>query len=322
MNERPPAWLQTPLTQLLGIRLPVVQGGLAHLAFARLAAAVSNAGGLGQITAASFRAPDDLRQEIRLARSLTPHPFGVNFAIGHRPLDDLLLAALDEGVTVMSFTGGNPEPLFSLIGGAPVRKLVLVAAVRQAQKAEALGADAVIAVGFEGGGHIGRDDIGSLVLVPRVVDSVGIPVLASGGIGDGRGLAAALALGAQGIEMGTRFVATQECIASDAYKQLLVSSTERDTIVIERSMGRPGRAIGTDYSRRIVGMEAEGAGVEELLPLIAGERNQAAIAGALDEGYLWGGQAAGLIQDVPTVSELFRRMLHEAEESRARLGCA
>lgn len=308
--------MRTRLTDLLKIEKPIIQGGLAHLAFAGLAAAVCEAGGLGQITAASMPDGQALRREIRLMRTLTARPFAVNFAIGHRPLEELLDITLDEGVPIISITGGNPEPLIKRAdaSGVKVRKLVLVAGTRQAQKAEALGADAVIAVGFEGGGHIGRDDIGTMVLVPRVVDSVRIPVVASGGIGDGRGLAAALVMGAQGIEMGTRFVATQECIAHAAYKQAIVNGKETDTILIERSLGRPGRALRSAFTEAIVRAEGEGRPIEEILPLVSGEANRrAAIEGDLEHGFVWAGQVMGLINDVPTVKELLERIVVDAE---------
>ncbi|MGE6816871.1 NAD(P)H-dependent flavin oxidoreductase, partial [Heyndrickxia sporothermodurans] len=196
----------TRITDLLNIKYPIIQGGLAYLAYSELAAAVSNAGGLGQITAMSLESPEALRKEIQKVKQLTTFPFGVNFAIGQhgRPYTAYLDVALDEKVAVVSVTGGNPTPFFQYLEGSNVKKLVLVAAKRQAQKAEELGADAVMVVGQEGGGHLGKDDIGSLVLIPQVVDAVLIPVIASGGIGDGRGLMAALCLGAEGIEMGTR----------------------------------------------------------------------------------------------------------------------
>ncbi|HLG28393.1 MAG TPA: nitronate monooxygenase, partial [Paenisporosarcina sp.] len=205
---------QTRITDLLHIKYPIIQGGLAYLAYADLAAAVSNAGGLGQITAMSLETPEALRKEIHKVRSLTAQPFGVNFAIGEqgRPFTHMLDVAIQENVPVVSMTGGNPTAIFNQLKGTEIKKLVLVAATRQAQKAEELGADAVMVVGQEGGGHLGRDDVGTMVLVPRVVDAVSIPVIASGGIGDGRGLMAALALGAEGIEMGTRFIATKECV--------------------------------------------------------------------------------------------------------------
>lgn len=313
--------MRTRLTDLLGIRVPIVQGGLQHLALPRLCAAVSNAGGLGQLTAASFPSPEDLLTAIVETRALTDNPFAVNLAMGHRPLEGHVQAALEAGVGVYSITGGNPEPYLRMLANRGVATLVLVAAVRQAQKAEELGASAVIAVGAEGGGHLGRDDVGTLVLVPRVVDSVAVPVLASGGIGDGRGLAAALALGAEGIEMGTRFVATQECQAHPAYKKALLEAGERDTVVIKRSIGQPGRALKGEWPTRILGLESAGATPEDLFPLISGEVNRrAAREGRLEEGFVWGGQVAGLIHDVPTVAELIERMVEEARASATRAG--
>lgn len=314
--------MRTRVTELLGIRYPIIQGGLAHLAFAELAAAVSNAGGLGQITAATLGGPDALRAEIRRCRELTDKPFGVNFAIGHTPLDDLVKIAVEEGIEIVSVTGGNPEPIFRQLPDR-VLKLVLVASVRQAQKAEALGAAAVIAVGTEGGGHLGRDDITTMVLTPLVVDAVRIPVVASGGIADGRGLVAALALGAEGIEMGTRFVATQECAAHPAYKQALVAARETDTVVIERSRGTPGRALRGPHTDVILAAEARGATFEELFPLISGKANRrAALEGDMDNGFVWAGQAVGLIRDVPKVAELIQRMVTEAEQVVERLSAA
>jgi enoyl-[acyl-carrier protein] reductase II len=308
--------VKTSITQLLEIDVPIVQGGLAHLAFAGLCAAVSNAGGLGQISAVTI--PGDgtgLREEIRAVRALTDRPFAVNFAIStRRDIMDLVETALDEGVRIMSFTAGNPEPFLKRLDGTGVKTLILVAGVRQAQKVEELGGSAVIAVGYDGGGHLGRDDIGTMVLVPRILESVTIPVLASGGIGNGRGLAAALAMGAAGIEMGTRFVATAECIAHDNYKQALVAARETDTRIIERSLGAPGRVLHGPVGDRIIEYEAAGDR-DEVIRLISGKVNQrGAIDGALDEGWVWSGQVAGLIHDVPTVKELIDRMTREAAD--------
>jgi NAD(P)H-dependent flavin oxidoreductase YrpB (nitropropane dioxygenase family) len=314
--------MKTRVTELFGIRYPIVQGGLQHLALPGLCAAVSSAGGLGQLTAAAFATPEKLREGIEETRSLTTAPFGVNFAIGYTPLEDHLTAALEAGITTFSFTGGNPEPFLKRLAGRDVRTIVLVAAVRQAKKAESLGASAVIAVGFEGGGHIGRDDVGTLVLVPRVVDSVKIPVLASGGIGDARGLVAALALGADGIEMGTRFVATQECLAHPAYKQALVEAGETDTVLIKRSIGQPGRVLSGPWAEQILGMERRGASAEELRPLVRGEVNRrAAREGDLEHGYAWAGQVTGLIDDVPTVKELIQRLVRGAKSITDGLCC-
>ncbi|UJF25862.1 nitronate monooxygenase family protein [Planococcus sp. 107-1] len=312
----------TRITDLLGIRLPIIQGGLAYLAYAELAAAVSNAGGLGQITAMSLSAPEQLREEIRKVRELTDQPFGVNFAIGDhgREFSHMLQVAIDENVPVISMTGGNPTPIFEQLEGTPIKKLVLVAARRQAVKAEELGADAVMVVGHEGGGHLGRDDIGTMVLIPQVVDAVTIPVIASGGIGDGRGWMAAHALGAEGIEMGTRFIATKECIhASDAYKNALIASSEQDTVIIKKSIGSPARTLRNGWTDKILEIEAEHPSYEAIKNYVSGEANKKYIyEGKQEEGFGWAGQVTGLIKDVPSVQELIERMVMQAEEIRRR----
>jgi enoyl-[acyl-carrier protein] reductase II len=314
----------TRVSEILNIQYPIIQGGLAYLAYSELAAAVSNVGGLGQITAMSLENPESLRAEIIKLRNLTSKPFGVNFAIGQqgRPFQDMLQVAIDEEVPVVTMTGGNPSPIFEQLQGTKIKKLVLVAARRQAEKAEELGADAVMVVGQEGGGHLGRDDIGTMVLIPQVVDSVSIPVIASGGIGDGRGMMAAMCLGAEGIEMGTRFIATKECVhASEVYKKALVEGIETDTVVIKRSIGAPGRAIGNSWTDQILEVEKRGGGYEGLRHLISGQANARYIhGGKVDEGFAWAGQVMGLIKDVPTVEELFNRMITEAEDIRKKWG--
>ena len=313
---------ETRITQLLGIRYPIIQGGLAYLAYSDLAAAVSNAGGLGQITAMSLKSPEDLKKEMRLVKELTDQPFGVNFAIGQqgRPFEGYVEAALEEGMKIATITGGNPKLVFDVLEGTDVKKLVLVASKRQAVKAEELGADAVMVVGQEGGGHLGRDDVGTFVLVPQVVDAVSIPVIASGGIGDGRGLMAALSLGAEGIEMGTRFIATKECVhASDAYKQALINGTERDTVVIKRSIGAPARALSNSWTDQILQLEKEDVGYKGLKEYISGETNRRYIyEGKVDEGFAWAGQVLGLIKDVPSVAELFNTIISTAESIRTK----
>lgn len=312
----------TRVTNLLNIKYPIIQGGLAYLAYADLAAAVSNAGGLGQITAMSLRDPDLLRAEIHKVRTLTDKPFGVNFAIGMygTGYEDMVRVAVEEKVPVVTMTGGNPAPIFDILKGTDIKKLVLVAARRQAQKAEELGADAVMVVGQEGGGHLGRDDIGTMVLVPQVVDSVKIPVIASGGIGDGRGWMAAHALGAEGIEMGTRFIATKECVdASEAYKEALIASTEADTTVIKRSIGAPARALRSEFTEKILEIERTTPTYEALKDYISGNANKRFIYdGEKDEGIGWAGQVTGMIHDIPTVEELITRMLAEAESIRVK----
>ncbi len=319
-----PERIQTRFTASMGIRYPIVQGGLAHLSLAPLAAAVSNAGGLGQIGAVCFSTPEELQASIREAKGLTAQPFGVNFPLGLTINEQFLDAALEEEPAAISITGGNPEAFLRRIqqSGVASKTLVLVAGVRAAQKAEALGADAVIAVGFEGGGHLGRDDIGTMVLTPRIVDSVRIPMLASGGIVDGRGLAAALALGAAGVELGTRFVAVQESNAHPAYKQAIVTARESDTAIIERSIGRPARVLNGPFVKEILQLEQQGEHeqvaaeerIQRLLPYIRGDVNKhAALEGALEEGFVWGGQAVGLINDIPTVQVMIERMVSEAQ---------
>ncbi|ANC76723.1 2-nitropropane dioxygenase [Fictibacillus phosphorivorans] len=315
--------MKTRLTELLHIKFPIIQGGLAYLAYSELASAVSNAGGLGQITAMSFPDSHALKSEIQKTKKLTSHPFGVNFAIGQhgRPYEDMLEAAIEEGVDVISVTGGNPAPVLDRLRGTGIKTLVLVSSVRQAMKAEQLGADAVMAVGQEGGGHIGKEDTGTFVLIPRVVENVSIPVIASGGIGDGKGLMAALALGAEGVEMGTRFIATEECVhAHPLYKQLVVESSELDTVVIKRTLGAPGRTLRTDFTLKILEEENKGGTYQHLKDYISGEANQKLIyEGRSDEGFGWAGQIIGRINDVPSVGELFKRMSAEAETIKQRL---
>ncbi|MFJ7374299.1 NAD(P)H-dependent flavin oxidoreductase [Lysinibacillus capsici] len=314
----------TRVTDLLQVKYPIIQGGLAYLAYADLAAAVSNAGGLGQITAMSLRDPELLRAEIHKVRTLTDKPFGVNFAIGMHGTgyEDMVRVAIEEEVPVVTMTGGNPAPIFNLLAGTAIKKLVLVAARRQAQKAEQLGADAVMVVGQEGGGHLGRDDVGTMVLVPQVVDSVSIPVIASGGIGDGRGWMAAQALGAEGIEMGTRFIATRECVdASEAYKEALVASTETDTTIIKRSIGAPARALRNDFTTKILEIEEKTPTYEALKEYISGSANKRFIYdGDKEQGFGWAGQVTGMIHDIPTVDDLIKRMVAEAESIRLKWG--
>lgn len=314
----------TRVTELLQVKYPIIQGGLAYLAYADLAAAVSNAGGLGQITAMSLRSPDLLRAEIHKVRTLTDKPFGVNFAIGMHGTgyEEMVRVAVEEEVPVVTMTGGNPAPIFDLLAGTDIKKLVLVAARRQAQKAEQLGADAVMVVGQEGGGHLGRDDVGTMVLVPQVVDSVKIPVIASGGIGDGRGWMAAHALGAEGIEMGTRFIATKECVdASAAYKEALLASTEADTTIIKRSIGAPARALRNEFTAKILEIEETEPSYEALKEYISGSANKRFIYdGEQEQGFGWAGQVTGMIHDIPTVEELINRMVAEAESIRLKWG--
>ncbi|SET86650.1 enoyl-[acyl-carrier protein] reductase II [Salinibacillus kushneri] len=313
--------METRITRLLHIDYPIIQGGLAHLAYADLAAAVSNAGGLGQITAMSLENEAQLRDEIQKVRRLTNKPFGVNFAIGQhgRPFEHMVKVAREEQVPVITVTGGNPKPVLDMVKGMDIKKMVLVAAKRQAEKAEELGADAVMVVGQEGGGHLGRDDIGTFVLTPQVVDAVNIPVISSGGISDGKGLMAALALGAEGIEMGTRFIATKECVhAHEKHKQALVEADEKSTVVIKRSLGAPARALKNGWTEKILELEKDKPGFEVLKPYISGETNKRYIYGESEKGFGWAGQVTGRIHDIPTVQELFNRIQKDIETIQAK----
>jgi NADH:quinone reductase (non-electrogenic) len=315
---------QTRVTDLLGIEVPIIQGGLAYLAYSELAAAVSNAGGLGQITAMSLKCQEDLEREIQKVRELTTKPFGVNFAIGQhgRKFEHMVEVAIRMKVPVISVTGGNPEPVLNMVKPHGIKTLVLVASRRQAIKAEKLGADAVMVVGQEGGGHLGRDDVGTIVLTPQVVDSVSIPVIASGGFADGRGLMAALALGAEGIEMGTRFIATKECIhAHEAYKKAILESDETSTVIIKRSLGTPARALKNEWTNKILELEKNNPSFEAMKPYIDGNANKKYIyEGNEQEGFGWAGQVVGMIHDVPTVAELFTSIKKEAMEIRKKWG--
>ncbi len=315
----PPA-IETRVTQLLGIRYPIVQGGLARVAFAELAAAVSNAGGLGQISTVGLDTPERLRAEIRRCRAMTDRPFGVNFPIGRFDLMPLLEAALEEGVRVVALTAGNPAPYIRRCQEVGAKTLVLTAGPELARKAEAAGADMVATVGYEGGGHIGRTDETTMVMVPRVVAAVKIPVLASGGIATGQGLLAALALGAEGVEMGTRFVATREAHAHDAYKQALAAAAPQDTRLIKRSLGIPGRVLDSPYVQRILAAEQAGAPKEEIIALVRGEVNaRGTDDGDLADSFVWAGQCVGLIGAVEPAGTVVQRMAAEAAAGMRRL---
>ena len=316
--------MKTRVTGMLGIAYPIVQGGLARVAKADLCAAVSEAGGLGQIATAGLDLAGDagaasLRAEIRRCRALTQKPFGVNFPLGRMDITAMLEVALEERVPVIAITAGNPAPWIKRINGA-AKTLVLIAGPELAKKAEAAGADMVATVGYEGGGHLGRSDETTMIMVPRVVRAVSIPVLASGGIATGQGLLAALSLGAEGVEMGTRFVATQEAQAHANYKAAILAAEPSGTMIIKRSLGQPGRALVSAYAQNLLAREQAGAPPEELIPMIAGTVNAIATdEGRMEEGFAWAGQCAGLIEELLPAGEVVRRMVAEAEAGLRRL---
>lgn len=306
--------VKTKVTELLGIQYPIIQGGMMWVSTADLAAAVSNAGGLGVITALTFETPEALGKEIDRMRSLTDKPFAVNmtFLPSLRPIpyEGYFKIIMEKRVKILETAGRNPEPFMPLIKSAGIKVIHKCTSVRHAKKAEAIGCDAVSIDGFECAGHPGEDDVPGLVLIPRAAEELNVPIIASGGIGDGRGMAAALALGADGVNMGTRFLATKEAPVHDAMKQMLVDATEVNTRLVERSLKNTVRVMDNAHARKIQEMEDNGAGLEELAPLMSGLLGKKAIeTGELDGALLAAGQVAGLIHDIPTVDELIQKMV-------------
>ena len=311
--------IETRATRVLGIRYPIIQGGLARIARAELAAAVSNAGGLGQIAMAGVATtPDLLRAEIRKAKAITSAPFAINFPLGHLKIDPLLEVVIEEGVAAVSLTRGDPRPAIARLAGSGIRVIVLVSGPEQAKKAEQAGADVVATVGYEGGGHLGLSDLTTFVGVPLVMDAVRIPVVAGGGIADGRGLAAALTLGADGVEVGTRFIAVREAFAHENYKAALLRAA--DTVIVKRTLRQPGRALANEWARDFLKAEASGTSREELLGMVGAEANERGVFHGDTQGsLLWAGQAAALIEDIPTAQEFVERMVAQARASLERV---
>jgi nitronate monooxygenase len=311
--------LRTRLTELLGIEKPVVQGGLMWVARAELVAAVSEAGGIGFITALTFPDADSLRAEIRKCRRLTRKPFGVNltFLPTLRPPDypGYIAVCIEEGIRVIETAGRNPEPYLPDLKAAGIRVIHKCTSVRHAVKAERIGCDVISIDGFEAAGHPGEDDVTTLILVPLVRDAVGVPLIASGGFADGRGLAAALALGADAVNMGTRFVATREAPVHARVKQALVSGGERDTRLIMRSLRNTERVLHNAAVDKVLEIESRGATrIEDLIGYVSGRVGKEMLeTGEMDSGMLAAGQSIGLIRDVPTCRELLERITAEAE---------
>ncbi|KKM10101.1 nitronate monooxygenase [Clostridiales bacterium PH28_bin88] len=313
--------MKTKITELFGINYPIILGGLQWLGRAELAAAVSNAGGLGLITAGSFANKEEFLKEVDTIRTLTGKPFGVNISLGtRRDMTPFFEGAIEAGVEVVFTSGRNPEGHVEGLKAAGTKVVHVVSSVRHAVKAVELGVDAVVAVSFEAGGHPGMDDVGGIALIPRVVDSVPVPVIAAGGIADSRGLMAALALGAEGVQLGTLFMATEECIAHSRVKEALISTKETDTIMIERPWRNARRVLRTPTSEKVLEMENQGAKIDDVLPLIGGQAYiEVMSAGNLDKGVLTLGQGVGLIQRITTVAEAMEEMVRGAEQVLARL---
>ena len=312
--------MHTAITDLFGIRWPIVQAGMIWVSGGKLAAAVANAGGLGLVGGGSMD-PETFRHHVRLARERCQPGavFGVNVPIFFQHASALLDIALAEGVRVVFTSGGSPAVHTARLKEAGCTVVHVVAAAKQALKAQSCGCDAVVAEGFEAGGHNGIDETTTMVLVPQVVDAVSVPVLAAGGIADGRGMAAALALGAAGVQVGTRFAATQESSAHEGFKQAIVSAGEGDTRLAMKKL-MPVRLKKNAFAERVLAAEAAGASKEELSELLGRGRARAAIhEGDVIEGEIEIGQIAGMIRDVPTAAEVMRRMVAEYEAAKARL---
>ena len=310
--------MKTEVTRLLGIDYPIVQGGMQWVGLAELASAVSNAGGLGILTALTQPTPEDLAREIQRCRGMTDRPFGVNLtmlpAVTPPPYERYLDVIVDSGITIVETAGNSPRAFVERMKAHGIRILHKCTSVRHALSAERAGVDVISIDGFECAGHPGEDDIPGLVLIPAAVRALRIPVIASGGIADGRGMAAALALGAQGVNMGTRFLCTREAPVHDAIKQALVAAGERDTNLILRSLRNTARVFKNAVSDEVVALERRPGGTvfEEVRPLVAGQRGRAALeSGDAQAGVVSAGMVIGLIDDIPTCDELIRRMVAE-----------
>jgi NAD(P)H-dependent flavin oxidoreductase YrpB (nitropropane dioxygenase family) len=319
MTEAP---FVTRVTQLLGINYPIIQGGMQWVGRAELAAAVSNGGGLGILTALTQPSPQALTAEIRRCRAMTDRPFGVNLTILPTiepvPYVDFLRAALDAGVTLIETAGLNPEPYIPMIKAAGAKVIHKCTSVRHALKAEAVGCDAVSVDGFECAGHPGEDDVPNFVLLPRAAALLKVPMIASGGIGTGRQLLAALALGADGVNMGTRFAATREAPIHENIKQAMVEADERRTALILRSLRNTARVFRNAIAEQVLAIEAREGPKDfaDLRPLVAGSRGRERVIerGEVDGGIWTAGQVIGLIEDIPGCSELIQRMVREARD--------
>lgn len=317
--------MKTRITELLGIKYPIIQGGMQWLSRAELAAAVSNAGGLGIITAATQPGKEELIEEIRRTRALTDKPFGVNISMLPEvgPKDKTpgyFEAVIEEKVPVVETSGRSPEAFVPYLKKAGIKIIHKVPAVRFAKKAERVGADAVTIVGFECGGHPGMDDVTTMILAPKAADSVSIPVIAGGGIADARGLVAALALGAEGVVMGTRFVATTECLAHRNIKEWVVNAQETDTLMIQRSIRNAARVMKNAAAEKVLEMEARGASLEELLTVISGQVGRKAVLnGDIQGGTFAIGQCIGLINEIKPIKEVIEEIMSGAEKTFNRL---
>lgn len=313
--------MKTRITELLGIEHPIVQGGMQWVGLAELASAVSNAGGLGIVTGLTQPTPEDLLKEIERCQSMTDKPFGVNLTILPTikpvPYDEYAQAIVASGVKIVETAGRNPEPYLPMFKEAGIKVIHKCTSIRHSLKAEKIGCDAVSVDGFECAGHPGEDDVTNLILLPLAARRLKIPFLASGGLGDGRGLAAALALGADGINMGTRFMVTKEAPIHDNVKQRMIEATELDTALIYRSLRNTARVFKNSVAEQVVEIESRSGETkfEDIQPLVQGIKGRELFDdGDLDKGIWSAGMIVGLIDDNPSCEELVARIVAEAEQ--------
>ena len=299
------------ICDLLGISYPIIQGGMAWVATHSIAAAVSEAGGLG-IIAAGHAPSEWLREEIRACKTLTNKPFGVNIMLLSPYVDEVAQVVVEEGVSMVTTGAGNPGKYMDLWKNAGIKVIPVVPSVALAKRMEKCGADAVIAEGMESGGHIG--ELSTMALVPQVVDAVSIPVIAAGGIGDGRGIAAAFMLGAQGVQMGTRFLVAKECDIPDTYKQRVLKASDIDAVVTGRSTGHPVRSLRNQLTREFTQAEKSGATLEELEVLGTGALRRAAIDGDVMRGSVLAGQISGMVTKEQTAKEMIEELMLELNQ--------
>ena len=302
--------MKTEITKLLGIQYPIIQGGMAWVAECHLAAAVSNAGGLGLIGAANAPA-DWVREQIREAKKLTDKPFGVNIMLMSPYADEVAKIVAEEKVKVVTTGAGNPEKYMKMWKEAGIKVIPVVASVALARRMERCGAEAVVAEGCESGGHIGETT--TMVLVPQVADAVNIPVIAAGGIADGRGIAAALMLGAKGVQMGTHFVVTDECRVHENYKQRVIKASDIDTRVTGRTTGHPVRVLRNETTKKFLELEKQGASFEELEQLTIGGLRKAVVEGDIRTGSVMAGQSAGMVNQRMSCQELIDKLVRETD---------
>ncbi len=300
----------TRVCELCGIEYPIFQGGMAWVSDYRLASAVSEAGGLG-IIAAGHLTPDEVREQIRKAKEMTSKPFGLNIMLMSPYAEEIVRVAIEEKVAVVTTGAGNPGKYVKPLKEAGIRVIPVVASVALAQRVAREGVDAIIAEGMESGGHIG--DITTMALVPQVVDAVDVPVIAAGGIADARGFLAALMLGAEGVQMGTRFALSKECAVHENWKRMYIKARDRDTVVTGRSTGHPVRVIKNKLARRFEQMEREGAPKEELERLGSGALKKAALEGDIEWGSVMAGQIVGMLKEEKSVREIIEEIITGAE---------